>query len=249
MKIRGLTEKNYEGIKRSCKRTMHRIAVISDTHGLLRPEIIEKIKDCEQIFHAGDIDRQEVIQQLEERAPLQVVRGNADKEWAKEIPETKEFDIYGFRIFMVHNKKFIKKDLSDVDVVIYGHSHIYEAREKEGVFYLNPGSCGPRRFHQAITMAILVLYEEEHRFEVEKIDVSPILDDNRKMKMTKKDMHYVINQVIKEMNAGKNIDVIAKKNRVDKDLVTQICRIYATHPGVDTDGILNRIELRNIYIM
>lgn len=181
---------------------MHKIAVISDTHGLLRPEIVEKIKDCEQILHAGDIDKQEIIDRLKEMAPLCAVRGNADRDWAK---------------------------------------------EKDGIFYLNPGSCGPRRFHQAITMAILTIYEEEHRFEVENIDVSPILDAGKKQKVSRKDLHYVIHRIIKEMNAGKSIDSIAKKNRVDKDLVEQICRIYATHPGVDTDGILNRLELRNIY--
>lgn len=226
---------------------MHKIAVISDTHGLLRPEIVEKIKDCEQILHAGDIDKREIIDRLKEMAPLCAVRGNADRDWAKEIPGTEELVLYGFRIFMVHNRKFVKKDLSGVDIVIYGHSHIYEAKEKDGIFYLNPGSCGPRRFHQAITMAILTIYEEEHRFEVENIDVSPILDAGKKQKVSGKDMHYVIHRIIKEMNAGRSIDSIAKKNRVDRDLVEQICRIYATHPGVDTDGILNRLELRNIY--
>ena len=101
------------------------IAVLSDTHGLLRPEVLEKIAGCDVIIHGGDINRQEILDQLEKIAPVYVVRGNNDKAWAENIPETLTFQIEECRFFMVHNKKFVPEELADIDVVIFGHSHKY----------------------------------------------------------------------------------------------------------------------------
>ena len=90
---------------------MHRIAVISDTHGMLRREVLDYAGNCEAILHAGDTGKREIIQKLKKIAPVYVVKGNIDKEWA-DIPEELYFGLYGFNFYMVHNRKHIKADIS-----------------------------------------------------------------------------------------------------------------------------------------
>ncbi len=148
---------------------MHKIGVISDTHGLLRPEVLEILRECEVILHGGDINKQKILDELEEIAPVHVVRGNNDKEWAAALPESLNIELFGLKIFMVHNKKMIPANLQDVDLIIYGHSHRYEEKNIDGICYLNPGSCGPRRFTQPITLAVLTV--EKGGFEVIKTEI------------------------------------------------------------------------------
>lgn len=150
---------------------MYKIGIISDTHGLLREEVIKELESCQLILHAGDINKLEVIQQLEAIAPLKVVRGNNDKgEWAEQLPESLMFTVAGKRFFMVHNKKDVLKDRIGIDVIVYGHSHKYYYAFEEGVHILNPGSCGKRRFDQAITIAIMTI--EEEKIEVKQIEIA-----------------------------------------------------------------------------
>jgi hypothetical protein len=150
----------------------HKIAVISDTHSLLRPEIKERLMECELILHAGDISSQETADEIMECGKTYFVRGNADKgHWAEEIPATRELNLYGLQIYMIHNRKLIEEDISNKDIVIYGHSHKYLQTDKEGVCFFNPGSCGPRRFHQEITMAILTVDDRDGSFSFEKVDI------------------------------------------------------------------------------
>lgn len=129
-----------------------KIAILSDTHGLLRPEVVEYLKTADVILHGGDINKQSIVDELQHYAPLYVVRGNNDKEWAAPIPHDLIVTLDGVTFCMVHNKKEVPADLSGVDVVVFGHSHKYVQEEKDGRLWLNPGSCGPRRFHQDITM-------------------------------------------------------------------------------------------------
>ncbi len=129
-----------------------KLAILSDTHGLLRPEVLEQLKTVDAILHGGDINKQSIVEQLEQYAPLYVVRGNNDREWAEAIPHDLTVTLGGVTFYMVHNKKELSADLSGVDVVVFGHSHKYVQEEKDGLLWLNPGSCGPRRFHQEITM-------------------------------------------------------------------------------------------------
>lgn len=131
-----------------------KLAILSDTHGLLRPQVVERLKTADAILHGGDINRQDIVDQLEQYAPLYVVRGNNDKQWAEAIPHHLSVTLDGVTFYMVHNKKEVPADLTGVDVVVFGHSHKYVQEEKDGVLWLNPGSCGPRRFHQEITMMI-----------------------------------------------------------------------------------------------
>jgi putative phosphoesterase len=224
-------------------KSKHKIAVISDTHSLLRPEIKEKLMECELILHAGDISSQETADEIMECGKTYFIRGNADKgHWAEEIPAARELKLYGLQIYMIHNRKLIEEDISEKDIVIYGHSHKYLQTEKDGVCFFNPGSCGPRRFHQEITMAILIIDEKDGSFVFEKVDVSPALKSNG-VKLSEQDMAKLIRNIMRQMDAGKTVEEISKKNRVDVQLVNQILQIYTTHQGIDVQGILDRMEI------
>jgi hypothetical protein len=146
-----------------------KIAILSDTHGLLRPQVMEYLKTADAILHAGDINTQAIVDTLAQYAPLYIVRGNNDKEWAENIPHHLTVSLGGVAFYMVHNKREVPADLTGVDVVVYGHSHKYAQEDKGGVLWLNPGSCGPRRFHQEITMAMMEV--EDGKYEVEKITI------------------------------------------------------------------------------
>ena len=146
-----------------------RIAILSDTHGLLRPEVVEHLKTADAILHGGDINQQAIVDELRQYAPLYIVRGNNDKEWAVDIPHDLTVTLGGVIFCMVHNKKEVPADLSGVDVVVFGHSHKYVQEERDGRLWLNPGSCGPRRFHQEITMMMAEL--EDGKIQVEKVTI------------------------------------------------------------------------------
>lgn len=146
-----------------------KIAILSDTHGLLRPQVVERLKTADAILHGGDINRQEIVEELSRYAPLYIVRGNNDKQWAQDIPHDLTVTLGGVNFYMVHNKKEVPADLSGVDVVVFGHSHKYVQEEKDGILWLNPGSCGPRRFHQEITMMMAEL--SGGAIQVEKVTI------------------------------------------------------------------------------
>lgn len=228
----------------------HRIALISDTHGLLRPEVVEKLKTCEIILHAGDIGKPEILRRLKEIAETYAVRGNVDEgrtgEFSEELPKELDVELWGFHIYVVHNKKHIRKELQGVDIVVFGHSHRLSVLGG-GIRYLNPGSCGPKRFRLPVTMMILILYPAGHRIEVEKIEcLSAESEKKETVKIPGQDMYSLVREIMKEVDAGKNMAEIAKRNHIDEKLTEQVCRMYLTHPGVDVDGIMDRIERRNL---
>ncbi len=142
-----------------------KLAILSDTHGLLRPQVIEQLKTADAILHGGDINRPAIVDQLRQYAPLYVVRGNNDKDWAAEIPHDLTLTLGGVTFYMVHNKKELPADLTGVDAVVFGHSHKYVQEERDGRLWLNPGSCGPRRFHQEITMMMADITDGQLRAE------------------------------------------------------------------------------------
>lgn len=233
---------------------MHKVAILSDTHGLLRPEVLEKLQGCEAILHGGDINKQSILDELNKIAPVYVVRGNNDKEWAQNIPETLEFTLYGVRFFMVHNKKKIPKDTAGIDVIIYGHSHKYEEKQVNGQLFINPGSCGPRRFTQPVTMAILQICDDAS-LQVEKVDIlgqacemPGQTSGNRKTSRAEEtkvpaDIKRIIKAIIKDTNRGKSVKDMAESYGISEELTEQICRLYLTHPGVDADGIMGKMGL------
>ncbi len=217
---------------------MHKIGVLSDTHGLLREEVRAILKECDVILHAGDIDQDKVIRELKEIAPCYAVRGNADKEWAEGLPLTQEIELYGIRIYMIHNKKMMQ--VNDADLFIYGHSHKYEEKEVDGQVWLNPGSCGRRRFTQPITMAVIEV-KEDGSWRIVRKDIATE-ESAVSLQGTKQDKAALIKMVMKEVDKGTPIDRIAKKAHISGELAAQICRMYVTHQGIGVDGILNRIQ-------
>lgn len=227
---------------------MHKIGIISDTHGMLRPEVIDALKGCELILHGGDINKQKILDQLNQIAPVHAVRGNNDKMWAEHLPGTLTLDVFGIRLFMVHDKKNIPKDLTGINLVVYGHSHKYEERTSDGIFYLNPGSCGPRRFRQEITLAIL--YINNNALKVKKVLIELSEKKNRqdihKKNTDEKNslnIAAMLPAIMREIDAGKGVEWIAAKHHISEELSDQINRMYLTHPGVDVEGILRRLGL------
>jgi putative phosphoesterase len=137
-----------------------RIGVVSDTHGLMRPEALEVLQGSELIIHAGDIGGPKVLDAFRAVAPVVAVRGNNDRgEWARKLPKMEIVEIDGARILVVHILRVLDLDLTGIDCVISGHTHRASARKKDGVLYLNPGSAGPRRFGQPATVAMLQVRE------------------------------------------------------------------------------------------
>ncbi|WP_122669665.1 metallophosphoesterase family protein [Pseudomonas syringae] len=135
-----------------------KVGVISDTHGLLRPEAIAALEGCEAIIHAGDIGSQGIVEQLGAIAPLHIVRGNndVDAEWAKPIADHLRFDIQGWQVLLVHDIADVPALLDDsVKLVVTGHSHNPLIEWRGNTLYLNPGSAGRRRFKLPVTLALL----------------------------------------------------------------------------------------------
>lgn len=228
----------------------HRVAILSDTHGLLRPEIREILKTCEVILHGGDINSQKILDELKEIAPVYVVRGNNDKEWAANLDKELTITLFGLQICMVHNQKQRQTDLRGTDLFVYGHSHKYEEKTVDGVHFLNPGSCGPRRFRQPVTMAVLEITEESGDWQIQKIN----LTENEKGKdskpiqgLNKGNLKSTVETIVKEMRAGRRVELIAERLGVDREFVEQVCRIYVTHPGVSAQGIMDKMEVSDIY--
>ena len=139
-----------------------RIGVISDTHGRLRPEVAERLRGVDCIFHAGDFDSPTILDELERIAPVYGVRGNNDwGGWAQALPRMMRIDMGGVSFCMAHNRNDIPWNLTGVDVVIFGHTHQYEEERVMGRLWLNPGSCSyPRPFRTVPTMVLLDITED-----------------------------------------------------------------------------------------
>lgn len=144
-----------------------KLGIISDTHGLLRPEVMEVLKTCDCILHGGDINKPEILEELRPLASIYAVRGNNDREWAEGLAKTLRFTIEGVEFFMTHNKKDVAWDLGSAQVVVFGHTHKYFEQMIDGRLWLNPGSCGRSRFGQEPTMAVMTV--DKGSWKVEKI--------------------------------------------------------------------------------
>ncbi len=221
-----------------------KIGIISDTHDLLRPEVADRLRNCDCIFHGGDVSSRKILDDLSQIAPVRVVRGNNDREWAEAIPLFLDFELGGLRICMAHKKKDLPADLGPYDLAVCGHSHRYESVWIEPsaggkrTLLLNPGSCGPRRFHQPITMAVLKV--EADGFFAERIEIphgQPV------PKTDPGNMRRLIETVIRETKKGRTTAEIAERQGVDPALTEQIARLYVTHPGVTVDGIMGKMGL------
>ena len=140
-----------------------RLGIISDTHGLLRPEAARALSGVDLIVHAGDVGKLEVLTQLKAIAPVFAVRGNVDTDaWAMELPTTAVVEAGTASLYVLHNLKELdlRPEAAGLKAVISGHTHQAEHWVRDGVLYLNPGSAGPRRFHLPVTLALVDAEEE-----------------------------------------------------------------------------------------
>ena len=148
------------------------VGVISDTHGLLRPEALAALQGSDYIIHAGDIDDPAILKKLAEIAPVTAVRGNVDRgAWAKKIPETNVLEIDGLDIYVLHdlNQLDLRPEAAGFAAVISGHSHVPKQEMKNGVLYFNPGSAGPRRFQLPVSVGRLLVEASKVRGEILQI--------------------------------------------------------------------------------
>ena len=140
------------------KRKANAIGLISDTHGLLRPEAVHALSGVQRIIHAGDIGGPEILEALRAIAPVDAVRGNNDRgRWAAKIPWSLTLEVQGVSIYVLHDVKELEIDplTAGFDVIISGHSHKPAITDRNGVQFVNPGSAGPRRFSLPVTVAYL----------------------------------------------------------------------------------------------
>jgi len=216
-----------------------KIGVLSDTHGLLRPEVTSALSGCGAILHGGDINRREILDALSTIAPVYAVRGNNDREWAESIPLFREVTLAGLRVCMAHKKKDLPGDLSPYDLAVCGHTHRYEEARLGGTLLLNPGSCGPRRFNQAITLA--VLEAEAGEIRVHRVDIPH--GGRTAAPPGAADLRVQIEAVMRETGRGRGPGEIARRHGWDAALVEQIARLYVTHPGVTAEGIMAKMGL------
>jgi putative phosphoesterase len=145
------------------------IGVISDTHGLLRPEALRALRGSQYIIHAGDVGSPETLEELSKIAPVTAVRGNVDKEaWALKLPETDVLEVAGISIYVLHDvtKLDLKPKAAGFAVVVSGHSHVPKQETRDGVLYFNPGSAGPRRFKLPVSIGRLIVEDGKVRGEL-----------------------------------------------------------------------------------
>lgn len=149
-----------------------KIGLISDTHGLVREEALEALKDCDLIIHAGDIGKIEVVDALKKIAPTYAIKGNIDRDkWTEKFPKTRVVKIGNMSIYVIHNIK--KLDINPkeegFDIVVYGHSHKYKKYIENDILYINPGGAGQRRFNLPVTVAVLYVFQGMKEVEFIKI--------------------------------------------------------------------------------
>jgi uncharacterized protein len=137
-----------------------KIGVISDTHGLLRPEAFAALQGSDYIIHAGDIGDSKILTTLANIAPVTAIRGNVDRDaWARKIPATDVLEVEDISIYILHNlaELDLKPEAAGFSVVVYGHTHTPKQATKNDVLYFNPGSAGPKRFKLPVTLGKLVV--------------------------------------------------------------------------------------------
>ena len=150
------------------------IGVISDTHGLLRPEAVEALAGCDRIIHAGDVGSPDVLSRLRDIAPTLAVKGNVDRgDWASKLPRTEAVELEGHTIYVLHilEELDLQPAPAGISAVVYGHSHKPSIEHRDGVLYLNPGSAGPRRFKLPVTVAKMSVVNGELTARILELDV------------------------------------------------------------------------------
>ena len=167
------------------------VGVVSDTHGLVRPEALEALRGCDVILHAGDIGGSHVLQELAELAPVIAVRGNVDGGWARLLPERRRLDLGGVPVLILHDRVLVGPEPFLIEaeavsgagvtgglggaaqhrIVVFGHSHQPLAEKRRGVLWFNPGSAGPHRFHLPVSVGRLVIEDGRVRHRLIALEV------------------------------------------------------------------------------
>lgn len=153
------------------------VGVVSDTHGLLRPELLAALAGSDVILHAGDIGAREVLEALGAIAPLLAVRGNVDGGWARLLPERRALELGGARVLLLHDRALVGPQpfaaaaprARGERVIVFGHSHQPLAERKDGLLWFNPGSCGPRRFRLPVSLGRLVIEDGRVRHRLVRL--------------------------------------------------------------------------------
>ncbi len=150
------------------------IGVISDTHGLLRPEAVHALRGSDHIIHAGDVGAAQILEELSSIATVTAIRGNVDKApWSRKLPQTEVVEIGGISIYILHDlaQLDLKPEAAGFATVVSGHSHIPKQEVKDGVLYFNPGSAGPRRFKLPVSIGRLIVANGSVRGELVLLQV------------------------------------------------------------------------------
>lgn len=138
-----------------------KIGILSDTHGILKEEVLKNLEGCMALFHAGDVGDMEILETLRKIAPVYIVEGNNDS-IEMGLPKSLEVELEGYKFFMIHDLKSIKEVPKGYDFIISGHSHQFDIHYKSKTTYINPGACGKRRFGLPLTMVLMNLEKGMH---------------------------------------------------------------------------------------
>ena len=152
-----------------------KIGVVSDTHGLLRPEVAPALAGVDRILHLGDVGKPSVLKALAKIAPVTAVSGNVDREGpCGKLPETEVLLIEGRYVYMLHDLNTLHLDpaAGKFAAVLFGHTHVPNFYQRKGVLYFNPGSCGPKRFGLPVTVGLLTV-GKDGEFKAEIIPLTP----------------------------------------------------------------------------
>jgi len=153
-----------------------KLGIVSDTHGLLRPEVLPALRGVDRILHIGDIGKISILEELAKIAPVTAIRGNVDLEGpCAQLPETEVVLAEDHYIYMLHDLKTLHLDpaVAKFAVVLHGHTHVPNHYSKKGVLYFNPGSCGPRRFDLPVTLGLLEITANEIRPDITYLTIKP----------------------------------------------------------------------------
>lgn len=161
-------------LRRKITRPVRLIGLISDTHGLVRPQALDALRGVDLIIHSGDIGKSEVLAALKSIAPLHAIKGNNDRgAWAKKLPETKTISIGGTKLFLIHDVHELDFDPSErgIAAIISGHSHKPSVVTRDGVLFVNPGSAGPRRFTLPVAVGLLRIADNKLRAAIIELQI------------------------------------------------------------------------------
>ncbi len=154
-----------------------KLGIVSDTHGLLRPEVLPALHGVDQILHLGDVGTPAVLEALEKIAPVTAVRGNTDRDGpCFLLPDTEVVLAEGYYLYLLHDLKTLHLDpaAGKFAAVLHGHTHVPNFHTKKGVLYFNPGSCGPRRFELPVTIGLLTVKKNgELKPEIVYLPIAP----------------------------------------------------------------------------